>query len=454
MNFKKINIIIGREYSVRVKKKSFILTTILTPLLFALLITVPSLLMFFGGGKAKTIKVVDQSGVVSQSFENTDKVSYEQVTDRTIEELKAQFDDLNCYAIVGISPMDSNSNVKVVSYSKEPLNIDIKSSIAKTVKNVIEKKKLSMYNIVDLDDIMAKVSTDVNVEALTLKEGGAEQKESAEIYMIIAYLLSFMIYGFTFMFGSMVMRGVIEEKTNRVVEVIVSSVTSFELMIGKIIGIALVALTQFFIWIVLTIVLVFGVNLALGSKSLQNINPEQISQMVSPDTAQIAEAAQSVEAAAEGGFLNEILGELSAINFPYIIGCFLIYFLLGYLLYASMFAAVGSAVDNEADTNQLILPITLPLVLGLFIMLSTFQDPNSPLSFWASMIPFTSPMVMMARVPFGVVPTWQLLLSVGLLLITFLFMTYISGKIYRVGILMYGKKATFKDLFKWIKLKN
>ncbi|MDD3201150.1 MAG: ABC transporter permease [Bacteroidales bacterium] len=456
MGFNKIKIIIGREYSVRVKKKSFILTTILTPLLFAALIAVPSLIMLYGGGKAKTIMVVDQSGLVADNLENTEKVTYQNASQgESVEDLKSKFKDLDCYAVVGISALDSNNNVNVVSYSKEPLNMDIKSSISKVVKSAVEDNKLASYNISNLNEIMAKVQTDVKFDALTITDDGGEKKDSVEIYMIIAYVLSFMIYGFVFMFGTMVMRSVIEEKTNRIIEVIVSSVKSFDLMIGKIIGVAFVALTQFFIWIVLTLGILMVFNIAVGKDAMKGVDTGQIAQMAGGGTEQIAEAASTIQdGSGDSSFMQDALIQIKGINFPYIIGCFLIYFLLGYLLYAAMFAAVGSAVDNEADTQQLTLPITLPLILGLFIMLSTFQDPNSSLSFWASIIPFTSPMVMMARIPFGVVPLWQLLLSIGLLILTFLFVVYISAKIYRVGILMYGKKATFKDLFKWIKTKN
>jgi len=268
--------------------------------------------------------------------------------------------------------------------------------------------------------------------------------------MVMAYVLSFLIYMFVFLFGSMVMRGVIEEKTNRIVEVIVSSVSSFELMMGKIIGVALVALTQFAIWVLLLGGVMMG---------MQGVVSGKVAEKVAQTTTAISETQMGVHPTdmSELGDLGEIasmLDQVSQINFGYIIFCFFIYFMLGYLLYAALFAAVGSAVDNEADTNQLSLPITIPLMIGLFIMLHTFQHPSSSLSVWASIIPFTSPMVMLARIPFGVVPAWQLILSIALLALTFVAMAYISAKIYKVGILTYGKKATFKDLFKWLKYKD
>jgi ABC-2 type transport system permease protein len=288
------------------------------------------------------------------------------------------------------------------------------------------------------------------MKTFTITESGDEKLGMVEIYMGIAYIASFMIYMFIFMFGSMVMRGVIEEKTTRIVEVIVSSIKPFQLMLGKIMGVGSVALLQFVIWIVLTIAITFGVQSFIGVDKFMGsgdsaANITAVAPGVMGDTQELVNTAEQ-----DQGFAAELFKALSDVPFTRIILSFLIYFMLGYLLYAAMFAAVGSAVDNEADTQQLILPVTLPLIIGLFIMIHTFQYPDSSLSFWGSMIPFTSPMVMMARVPFGV-PLWELILSIAILITTFLALTYVSAKIYRVGILMYGKKATFKDLFKWIK---
>ena len=439
MNLSKIGLIIGREYSVRVKKKSFILTTILTPVFMAALILIPSLIMLYKGDDQKKVMFVDRSGLVQPYFESGESVQYSFAdANADIEQMKADFKDLGVDILVFVSPLDADNNVSVTTYSKEPVSLETKSDLARKVETAVRDYKLKAYDIVGYDDIMAKVRTDVSVEALTLTEDGGEKEDSVEAYMIIAYIMSFLIYIFTFMFGNMVMRGVIEEKSNRIVEVIVSSVSSFELMMGKIIGVAGVALTQFIIWIVLTLVLVTGGGLIFGADVLSS-------------------GSGSVMAAGEGvteNVASGIIGGLASLNIPYLLIFFLVYFLLGYLLYASMFAAVGSAVDNEAETGQLAMPITIPLMLGLFIMLHTFQHPSSPLSFWASIIPFTSPMVMLARLPFGVVPGWQLALSIALLLLTFILVTYISARIYRVGILMYGKKATFKDLYKWMKSKK
>lgn len=430
MNFNKIAIILGREYSVRVKKKSFILTTILTPVLLAALFIIPTVLMFVGGKDTEKVMVQDGSGIVVPYLESSSTVEYVVAPEgSTLEQLKGDFNNLDVYALVGISELDSANNVQVVAYSAEPLNVDIKSDISSKVNKAVESMKLSLYNISDLDRILAEVRSDVQITTLTLTDEG-EKEESAEIYMALSYVMSLLIYMFIFMFGNMVMRGVIEEKSGRIVEVIVSSVKSVELMIGKILGIALVALTQFFIWVVLTLVLISVAGFLMGG--------DIVGTMESTDVAG----------------MGSILKGISEVRFGYVISCFIIYFVLGYLLYAGMFAAVGAAVDNEADTGQLSIPITVPLILGLFLMIPTFQNPTGQLAFWSSIIPFTSPMVMMARIPFGVVPFWELALSIILLLATALLMAVISAKIYKVGILTYGKKASFKDLWKWIKTKN
>ncbi|NMB37157.1 MAG: ABC transporter permease [Bacteroidales bacterium] len=430
MNFNKIGIILGREFSVRVKKKSFILTTILTPILMAALFIVPTVLMVVGGKDTEKVMVQDNSGIVAPYLESSSTAEYIIAPEgSTLEQLKADFNNLDVYALVGISELDSSNNVQAVAYSAEPLNVDIKSDISRKVNKAVETMKLSLYNITDLDRILEEVRSDVQITTLTLTEKG-EKEESTEIYMALSYIMSFLIYMFIFMFGNMVMRGVIEEKSGRIVEVIVSSVKSVELMIGKILGVALVAITQFLIWVVLTLILVMVAGFLLGGDLVGTM--------------------ESAEVAGMGSILKGI----SEVRFGYVITCFLIYFVLGYLLYAGMFAAVGAAVDNEADTGQLSIPITVPLILGLFLMIPTFQNPTGQLAFWSSIIPFTSPMVMMARIPFGVVPFWELALSIILLLATALLMAVISAKIYKVGILTYGKKASFKDLWKWIKTKN
>ncbi|MBR3744037.1 MAG: ABC transporter permease [Bacteroidales bacterium] len=447
MKLSNIGLIIGREYSTRVKKKSFILLTILTPVLMAALMFIPVLIALYSGEDKQVISFVDNTGLLEDCFESSGKTEYRFLpVETTRESIKNTFDTYDSSTLIYVSALDSAGNAEVTAYSREPLGMETKVAIEGKISGALRDRKLQQLDIQNFDEIMDKVRSDVKIDAYTLTDEGEEKKDSVEIYMIIAYVLSFLIYMFVAVFGSMVMRGVIEEKTNRIVEVIVSSVSSFELMMGKLIGVALVALTQFAIWIILIGAVMFGLQGVISSKMADKVadvttamNDTTVG--VHPDMGNLGE-------------ISSIMDQLSQINFGQILLCFLIYFVLGYLLYAAMFAAVGSAVDNEADTNQLSLPITIPLMIGLFIMLHTFQHPSSQLSIWASMIPFTSPMVMLARIPFGVVPAWQLILSIFLLVVTFIAIAWASAKIYRVGILTYGKKATFKDLFKWMKYRD
>lgn len=440
MGKSKISIIIAREFAIRVKKKSFIFTTILTPLLFAALMVVPSLIaMYSGGEQGQKVAVVDNSGIVMPYMESDEEVIFSEVTDASVEDLKRNFDNLDYFAVVGISQLDSSKNVSVVTYSKKQMSMDMQGRISRNVEAAVEDYKLKGYGIPQLEQIMADVESDVKVKTYTLDESGEEKASKVEIFMIIGYVGSFLIYMFIFMFGSMVMRSVIEEKTTRIIEVIVSSVKPFQIMMGKILGVASVALTQFFIWIVITFAIVMVAGSALGL--------DDAAQTMAVTSSEIP--VEQITAAMESGG-DGFLQALKDVNYFQIIGCFVIYFVLGYLLYSSMFAAVGAAVDNEADTQQLVLPITMPLIIGLFLMLHTFQYPDSALSFWGSVIPFTSPMVMMARIAYGV-PAWELALSIGILVVTFVGMAYLSGKIYRVGILMYGKKPSWKEIWKWLK---
>ena len=439
MGKSKIAVIIAREFAIRVKKKSFIFTTLLTPLLFAALMVIPGLIASYSeGDEGLKVGVVDNSGIVMPYMESDSEVAFEQIMGRSLEDLKSDFDNLDLFALVGISQLDSTNNVSVVTYSKKQLNMDIKNRIERNVEAAVEENKLKGYGIPQLEQIMADVESNVRVNTYTLDDKGEEKASKVEIFMIIGYIASFMIYMFIFLFGNMVMRSVIEEKTTRIIEVIVSSVKPFQIMMGKILGVASVALTQFFIWVVFTLAIVTVAGSALGLNDPAQTLP--VTTDIPVD--EIVAAAQT-----EGG---DFLQALKDVNYMQIVGCFLVYFVLGYLLYSSMFAAVGAVVDNEADTQQFILPVTMPIIIGLFIMLHTFQYPDSSLSFWGSVIPFTSPLVMMARIAYGV-PAWELALSIGPLVVAVVGMAYLSGQIYRVGILMYGKKPSWKEIYKWLK---
>lgn len=460
MGFNKTGIIIGHEYSTRVRKKSFLVTTFLTPLLFGLCFAIPVLTAFLGSDEKFNVKVIDKSGIVTPYLQGDEDLTYTFGSENEdIEAIRSNLSENGLYALVVISALDSSNRLSVDTYSSEPLNIDIKQDLKHNVNKAVEDYRLGLYNISNLDSILADVKSDVAINSMTMTEDGKAKEDSVEVYMILANIMSFLIYIFVFMFGNSVMQSVIEEKSSRVVEVVVSSVRSSELMIGKIVGVALVALTQFLIWVIVTVLIVTGISTAVSGKILKSHQAEIASvtaaatdQMgTSTNIAGLADVLEMSSVDGENDGVVKILRQVSDMNWFLIIGSFLIYFILGYLLYASMFAAVGAAVDNVSEAGQLQMPVTIPLVIGLFIMLSTFQHPSSSLSVWASIIPWTSPMVMLARIPFGTVPSWQLIVSILLLLVTFLATTFLSARIYKVGILTFGKKNTFKDLFKWMK---
>lgn len=453
MKMRNISTIISREYLTRVKKKSFLLTTFLVPVLFAAMCILPSVIMFMAKDSGKKVAVIDQSGIVMPYLVDSESVDYTDYSSEPVDEMKTRFEELGLDVLVVISPIDSAAkSVSVASYSEKPLSVELKEGVRSKANDAVEDYRLAQYEISDLKKIMEDVKADVTMATYTLDESGEEKITSSEVYMIISMVLSIIIYMFIAMFSGMVMQSVIEEKASRVVEVLVSSVKATELMFGKIIGVACVALTQFFLWIVLTLVLVGGFSAFVGFDSLMG-DPAQTEQMMEMtaqmggvDVAEMSSAMQQEEG------MGAVLSTLKDINWGQMILAFIIYFALGYLLYASFFAAIGSAVENEADTNQLQMPVTVPLLLAFFIAIYAFNAPDSPIVWWGSMIPFTSPIVMLSRIPFGV-PGWELALSIALLVATFIACGWASAKIYKIGILMFGKKTTFKDLWKWLKQK-
>ena len=451
MKMRNIKTIIGREYLTRVKKKSFLLTTFIVPILFAALCILPSVIMFMAKDTGKKVAVADQSGIVMPYLVDTDAVDYQDYSAEPADSMKANFEELGLDVLVIVSPLDTAAKtVSVSSYSPKPLSMELKEGVQSKVNDAVEDYRLALYDITDLKQIMEDVKANISMSTYTMDESGEEKITSSEVYMIISMILSIIIYMFIAMFSGMVMQSVIEEKASRVVEVLVSSVKATELMFGKIIGVACVALTQFFLWIVLTLVLVGGFSAFVGFDSLMGDTAqteqmmEMTAQMGGVDMAEMTAAMQEEEG------LGAVLSTLKDINWVQMVFAFIIYFALGYLLYASLFAAIGSAVENEADTTQLQMPITLPLMLAFFIALYAFNAPDSQIVWWGSMIPFTSPIVMLARIPFGV-PMWELALSIALLVMTFGACGWLSAKIYKIGILMFGKKTTFKDLWKWLR---
>jgi ABC-2 type transport system permease protein len=447
----KISVIIKREYVTRVRKKSFIIMTILAPLLMAGIIIVPTLLMMNQSGEYKKIAVVeDTSTLFKDVVKNTKDAEFVYLPNTKVDDLKKTFEKDGYYGILYISPELINTPNAVYLISKNQPPIGLLQHIETSLKKEIERQKLLAYKIENLDDIMKNVETSVSVQTKKLDEFGVEKGTSTGIAMALAYILGFLMYMLVFLFGAQVMRGVIEEKTSRVVEVIISSVKPIQLMMGKIIGIALVGLTQFLIWIFLTV----GIVGVLKSTILQKSDVNEISQSLPQNMMSGNQlAAGSVKTAEMSPQLAEFSKMFdSAMNQPWglIIICFIFYFITGYLLYASVFAAIGSAVDNETETQQFMLPVTIPIILALMVAMGTMQNPESSLSFWCSMIPLTSPIVMMARIPFNV-PGWQIAISMVLMLVTFAAFVWMAAKVYRTGILMYGKKTSWKEMWKWLR---
>ncbi len=451
MKLRNISTIISREYLTRVKKKSFLLTTFLVPIFFAAMCILPSVIMFMAKDTGKQVAVIDQSGIVMPYLVDSEAVEYTDYSSEPVDSMKTRFEELGLDVLVVVFPVDTLAKtVTVASYSEKPLSMELKEGVRSKVNDAVEDYRLAQYEISDLKQIMEDVKADVSMATYTLDESGEEKITSSEVYMVISMILSIIIYMFIAMFSGMVMQSVIEEKASRVVEVLVSSVKATELMFGKIIGVACVALTQFFLWIILTLVLVGGFSAFIGFDSLMG-DPAQTEQMMEM-TAQMGgvDMAEMTSAMQQEEGMGAVLSTLKDINWVQMVLAFIIYFALGYLLYASFFAAIGSAVENEADTNQLQMPVTIPLLLAFFIALYAFNAPDSQVVWWGSMIPFTSPIVMLARIPFGV-PAWELILSIALLVATFIACGWASAKIYKIGILMFGKKTTFKDLWKWLR---
>ena len=452
MKIRNIKTIISREYLTRVRKKSFLLTTFLVPIFFAAMCVLPSVIMVMAKDKGKEIAVVDQSGIVMSYLTDSKTITYKDFSTAEFDDKKAFVDEHGVDALVMISAIDpATKTLAVSSYSAKPLSIDVVDEVRSKVDDAVEDYRIAQYDIADLKAIMQDIKVDTPMSTYVFDESGQEKESSFEVPMIISMVLSMIIYLFVMMFSGMVMQSVIEEKSSRVVEVLVSSVKATELMFGKIIGVACVALTQFFLWIVLTGVLVGGFSAFIGFDSLMG-DPEQAAQMMEMTSMGGVDMADMTAAMSQESGLGTVLNTLRDFNWGQMILAFVIYFVLGYLLYASFFAAIGSAVENEADTQQLQMPLTVPLMLAFFIALYAFKAPDSPLVWWGSMIPFTSPIVMLARIPYGV-PSWEIALSAGLLALTFLACGWVSAKIYKIGILMFGKKTTFKDLWKWLRMK-
>ena len=437
----KISIIIQREYLSRVRKKSFIIMTILGPILFSALMIVP--IWFSMQEQAKQfIEVIDDSKLVDGFMKNDKNVHYD-YPPVALEVAKRDFYKSDYTAILWVPSNILNSR-KVILYFKSHPGMMVQENIRTGIEYILYENQLEADGI-DMKQVDA-AHIPVNIVTEKQSESGAGEQTNTGVNMAIGFGAGILIYLFIFLYGVQVMRGVIEEKTSRIVEVIISSVKPFELMMGKIVGIAMVGLTQFVLWVVLTMTLA-GIGKATFLKDFSNETNPAVQQNIVPSMPnQVKMQKQNINYSEAA----EMINGLQNINFVQILLAFLFYFLGGYLLYSAMFAAVGSAVDSESDTQQFMMPITIPLVISFVAAQFIMQNPEGPLAFWFSIIPFTSPVVMMVRLPFGV-PLWELALSMALLVITFIFMTWLAGKIYRTGILMYGKKVSYKELWKWLR---
>ena len=431
----KIFLVTQREFITRVRKKSFIVMTLAAPLLIVLFY---GLIFYFAinkdiGASKKKIYVSDQSGNYMGKLKNSETLEF--TFGYVAQEKEQQFlTDEDYYALLVIPNTSPDSLKKVSLYTKDQAGLSTVLYIEKQLENEV-KNTLLKNNGIDASTLKTINQTSININTIKVTEKGLENG-NVGASTVLGYIGAIMIYMFIFMYGVQIMRGVIEEKSNRIVEVIISSIKPFELMMGKITGIALVGITQFTIWIVLVSVFGSGVSGAIMSNMGIGADAQQA-------------MAQGGQATANGE-ISEVMEALINFNFVYFIGMFLFYFIGGYLFYGALFAAIGSAVDNETDTQQFMLPITMPLIFALVIAQSAItSDPNGTLAFWLSVIPFTSPVVMMVRLPFDV-PTWQVIVSMISLVIGFIFTTWMAGRIYRIGILMYGKKPSYKLIAKWL----
>lgn len=434
----KIGLIIKREYLRRVSKKSFILLTLLTPFLLAALVFVPLWLSTIQGDEVRNVAVIDTTGKYARLFENNERFHFIH-SDKSLDEYR-QNGDKEIVAFLNITD-DLLSNPKAATlYSEKQVPVELSRLVNQTLSKQLESDKLASFNIPNLKEIINESKINFDVQTIKWGEDGQESISSATATSVIGMVFTFIIYMFIMMYGAMVMQGVMEEKTNRIIEVMISSVRPFDLMMGKIIGIGFVGLTQVFLWgIITTVLVIVGGFMFAGGADVAALQAGP--QMGMIDTNALASSSG-----------NEVLGIVSSINIAEIGIFFLIYFIGGYLLYASLFAAIGSAVDSQEDTQQFMAPVTLFMVFALYAGIYSMENPNGPLAFWGSMIPFTSPIVMMVRIPFEI-PLWEKLLSVTLLYTSAIGIVWLSAKIYRVGILMFGKKPSIKEMIKWIRYK-
>ncbi len=439
-------LILTQEYLKRVKKKSFIILTILVPLLFVGIFALVILLSVQGDNQERVIAVYDESTIFLGELEQEGFTKFHFVPEQEYDQLKSNLKESEFYALLYIpSNIYSTNQAQLVSEKQLPFEVteQISRKLSRHLENIKRQKVIDETGVADLEERLQATRTSIKVNTLKITDEGLAKESSSEVAFITSYAMGFIIYFFVFMYGAMVMRSVMEEKKNRIVEVIISSVKPFQLMTGKIFGTALVGLTQVAIWILIGIVLM----LAAGTF----FSPEESQQMGQTlmESRQMSPMPQEMN----DNQVADIFSLIGNLNLPLILFSFVFYFLGGYLMYSSLMGAVGAAVDNDEDSQQMVFPITFPLILSIMLLFPIARNPEGPVAFWASIIPFTSPVAMLARVPYGV-PTWELLLSMALLLLAMLGAIWVAAKIYRTGLLMYGKKVNLKELIKWLRYKN
>ena len=434
-----IGLIIVREFKERVYKKSFIITTLLMPLLFAAISVAPALIMFYATGDTKSISVIDNSGIIAQQLESDESVAFEIIPNGDLqEELKKSLESDNFGLLyIGEDVVTNPNNVQL--YTNSSSSMLVEEYIVDQIEEIIEAERLKEYNINDLKQILEKIEVNISLSTFRNDKENAASSSAASSFVGIA--LGFVLYFFLIVYGSIVMQSIIEEKSSRILEVLVSTVRPFDMMMGKILGVAAVAVAQIAIWGVLIV--------AMSALLVPAVMPDDILASVEA----VKGGADVMSMASNGVDVEMVTAIASLTNTGYIakiIGLLLVFMVGGFLLYAAMYAAVGASVDTAQDAQQLTTPIMLPIILSFIILTTVMNDPNSPLVVWCSMIPFTSPIIMMGRIPSGI-PTWEIVTSLVLLFATFIVMVWLAGKIYRVGIFMHGKKPTFKELYKWLK---
>lgn len=433
----KIRIIIEREYLTRVRKMSFVVMSLVAPFLVIALMVVPAWLMSLDTGQ-KVIQVIDEGNLLEKIAE-IDNVKLVYLLQNNIqdakESLKEKSEEFDGLLLIP-KHVTSDNTEGILLFADKNISVQLEKKIERQIATSLEERKLIKLGMNPILIKEAKTKVKLTVSPLYAKE----TRTDSVVASAVAYLSAIMIYFFIFLYGAQVMRGVMEEKTNRIVEVIISSVKPFELMLGKIIGVACVAFTQFLIWILLGVVLFFVVSSFFSLEN--NMTPEEAQAII----AQSGGMASQLETTLE---VQNILKTVQTLNFPLIIIAFGFYFIMGYLVYGALYGAVGAIVDNQTDTQQFMFPITAPLIISTIMIGLVINDPDGTVAFWASMFPLTSPIIMMVRIPFEP-PLWEVVASMAILFLTFLGTTWMVGRIYRIGILMYGKKPTYREVSKWL----